>query len=837
MANSAGTSIPTNGEVNKMVREAGLADATMWLIGLWDVDEGLPKTPQSLASAIKKVKAECASLQKNTRQEGKKALEEYCQRPFRFPVPLKAPRRLSAPKDGMDPAVMMDVCEELHRKTEALTAERDKLSEETSELQEKLESVQAKLEKNSRDLRNATDRERYHMRKARILEATLESGESGDEEELLVEEESALQEDIDCLIQELETYKSTHKENLQLREEMKELQDSAVKEVHTYDADSGSFTPEFRELVYKLLGLHVSSTQVSATVSAVLEFAGLNCERLPRRSTVSNWNVERLALAQMQIAEELPAQADTTLYSDETSKFGHRYMGYHISDGDGRFWVLGLRDIPTKSSEDSLATFKEILSDLDDCLTSGEAGKDILLKIRSTMSDRAATESKFVELLETYRGEVLPTILENYDEMSEDAKTAMTKLHMFFCGLHSLIQYAEVSVTAVGECEKADDLPPMSGDVIVKAGEPGTLRLIRAAAKAFARGGDDQSGKYYEFNDFCQDVFKRNKIKSMPLKTFRGNRFNSVFFEAEYVYFLSEKMVEFLQKCPSKNKLLRAVLADLSVPSFIAGLKALALVSKLITSPLWRLLEDCQIHILEMNQHYTELYNFLVAAPDRVGDVMLGEFSPFPHLVKDDCYLKALLEPTPEYDELVSSRLCIIFPALAKVISKQCQDHLPGGQHTHNDTPEARKQFDSVAKHNKFSESVFAYLDNLLRYKPHVGTLGTESYVMFTMNKTADWLASKTVDQKTDLIKSAMKSAPALRRQYAKRCQVVNEKRRAQQREKWESEERRRAAVLKAKEALTDDIIHYGLWQSEDGVDSALEDMHTKKEKTAALKV
>ncbi|CAC5395370.1 unnamed protein product [Mytilus coruscus] len=50
----------------------------------------------------------------------------------------------------------------------------------------------------------------------------------------------------------------------------------------------------------------------------------------------------------------------------------------------------------------------------------------------------------------------------------------------------------------------------------------------------------------------------------------------------------------------------------------------------------------------------------------------------------------------------------------------------------------------SVAKHNKFSESVFAYLDGLMRYKPHIKTLSAEAFVMFSLNKkTGEWLESK----------------------------------------------------------------------------------------------
>ncbi|XP_060765350.1 uncharacterized protein LOC132873624 [Neoarius graeffei] len=833
-------SVPTNGEVLENLQKFGLSDAISWLMDIWVVDERVQKTPQSVSSAVKQVKNKCSLLKKNKRPGGQEALEAFCKTPFKFPIPRTTKRSTPAPRDRLDPVVLMDLCKELQKKTEVLTEEREGLSEEIARLQEKLSQLQVTLKEKCRLLRNATDREYYHRRKIRCLEQTLqaESDDDVDEEELR-EEESAIESDIDHVIQKLDGYKTVYEENLELKEELKYMKESfaASKILETYNSETSSFTPAFRELVDKLLSLHISSTNISSTINAVLEFAGLRCERLPARATVSEWNVERLAMAQIQLAEELPSQSDTTLYSDVTTKFGQRYMGYHLSGADGRFWVLGLRDIPSKSSVDCLSTFKEILGDLDDCVASNQAGKDILLRIRSTMSDRAATESKFVELLELYRREVLATVLEGCDDLSEDAKTATAKLHMFFCGLHSLIQYAETSIAAIAECEKAENVPSLCSDCIIKAGEPGTLHLLRTAAKAFARGGDDQSGKYFEFNDFCVDFFTEHNVKTMPLKLFRGNRFNSVFYEAEYVFFLHEKMLEFLHQCPEKNQLLCAVLADLSVPSFIAGLKALGLLSKLVIGPLWRLLEDSQVHILDMNQHYTQLYNFLLSASECVGDFMLGDFSPFPDLVKKDCYLRSLVEPCAEYDEMVASRLCVIFPALAMVIGKQCQEHLPGGQYSLSDGSDVRKQFAGVGKHSKFSESAFAYMDNLLRYKPHIGTLGSESYIMFALNKTADWLAAKSEKEKCTLIKAAMKMTSTLKQQYAERCKMVSQKRREQQQLKWEAEQKRKAAVLKAKEELTNDIIHYGLWRSPGDVDRALDDLPTKKEKIAALKV
>ena len=60
-------------------------------------------------------------------------------------------------------------------------------------------------------------------------------------------------------------------------------------------------------------------------------------------------------------------------------------------------------------------------------------------------------------------------------------------------------------------------------------------------------------------------------------------------------------MKSFVEKNGATNGLLKAVEADLNEPFYIASCKALGLISKFITTPLWTKLEDKEIHILDMS--------------------------------------------------------------------------------------------------------------------------------------------------------------------------------------------------------------------------------------------
>lgn len=117
-------------------------------------------------------------------------------------------------------------------------------------------------------------------------------------------------------------------------------------------------------------------------------------------------NIQRLCLVKKQLQEELPEKINTTLHTDETSKVGIKYGGFSVRDEDGNYFALGLREKDTKSAQNTLDTFKEILQDIADTKKETHpqsAGNKILCNIQNTMSGRAATELKFNDLLESYR--------------------------------------------------------------------------------------------------------------------------------------------------------------------------------------------------------------------------------------------------------------------------------------------------------------------------------------------------------------------------------------------------------------------------------------------------
>ena len=137
--------------------------------------------------------------------------------------------------------------------------------------------------------------------------------------------------------------------------------------------------------------------------------------------------------------------------------------------------------------------------------------------------------------------------------------------------------------------------------VVAQSGSSGQL------ARPLKKKGDEKSGYPLQFNTYLN----QNGVEKNPLIHFRGNRFNVVFANGARVFYLHQHIVNFLtNSLGTPNRLLKAVLDDAYCKLYVAGCKALGLIDKHITGPLWRILES-NIHILDLPHYYNKLLLFV----------------------------------------------------------------------------------------------------------------------------------------------------------------------------------------------------------------------------------
>ena len=122
----------------------------------------------------------------------------------------------------------------------------------------------------------------------------------------------------------------------------------------------------------------------------------------------------------------------------------------HAADEDGNTWVLGIWEMATKAGKSVLGTLLEILSDTDyvSSKSHNDTSKQILLNISCTMSDRAATQIKFNELLQDFRKEVVTELYGNkWIELPEKDQYFLYRQCNYFCGLHLLVPSSRRSIS------------------------------------------------------------------------------------------------------------------------------------------------------------------------------------------------------------------------------------------------------------------------------------------------------------------------------------------------------------------------------------------------------
>ena len=372
-----------------------------------------------------------------------------------------------------------------------------------------------------------------------------------------------------------------------------------------------------------------------------------------------------------------------------------------------------------------------------------------------------------------------------------------------YCGLHYIVGLAEQAQAVLRTWEKQQG---QSTDhlraVLSQPGEPGPVRLVRTACKALEAHCSEQSGNYVQF---CQHL-QAQGIGTVPLARFVGNQFNILFFNAGGVYYLRQHIVEFYDKVfGTPNRLHAAVQADIAEASNAAACRALGIIGKMVTGPLWRKLASKTTHISDMDGVYTALCTKFDLWRDDCQDLLDGSGQAFPgaHIVKDDIHTELFRPHSTDTDTAVVLQL--ICTAFGKYSRRLLEDHLPGGKFNSMSSTD-KEVAASVSPTNVISERAFAQLDRMARAKPNACQIALESMILFAANKTGDWLEQQSEDRLKELFDSARQGADSHKLTYRRRCAEIRQFREKQLKERERQKEQRAAQQLQARQELSVEI-------------------------------
>ena len=143
-----------------------------------------------------------------------------------------------------------------------------------------------------------------------------------------------------------------------------------------------------------------------------------------------------------------------------------------------------------------------------------------------------------------------------------------------------------------------------------------------------------------------------------------------------------------------------------------------------------------------------------------------------------------------------------------------------------------------VPKHNILCERILGFWDHKRRKCENMREDSIEAFASCSFNHTAEWIASKSPEEKEKIIREARKDTPAMIAQFRERKKGIEEEQRQRlegQQEEVRQKEEKAAAELTELAAKVEEL--GGVWKSEEEVDTKIESIKSKGRGEAVGKV
>ena len=192
------------------------------------------------------------------------------------------------------------------------------------------------------------------------------------------------------------------------------------------------------------------------------------------------------------------------------------------------------------------------------------------------------------------------------------------------------------------------------------------------------------------------------------------------------VYYHVADLNDFIKnKQDSENFLLTSVAADIDNKIYLAGFRALGIFNKLISGPLFRLVEE-EGHIFALNNVWLQLKLILYQCSQNASVLMEGDcLLPGGRLTTDVIYDDLFRDTGDvEFDVLTQECLEMMCCGCSVLVSRQLGDQLPGGKFQ-IPSPDGmdETQLCPRIRINLLSERDFAQMDRKVQQKPNIVTI------------------------------------------------------------------------------------------------------------------
>ena len=521
-----------------------------------------------------------------------------------------------------------------------------------------------------------------------------------------------------------------------LQNQVNDLEQSQEEDITKLELfNQGKYKDEVRQVYMDLLSMGVSVNHCQNVIKSVLKnLTNIEVDRLPQKSLASIIAIEAHVLSQAQAADAMLRQQGNCLHLDGTKKRFTEYSGFQVSTEEGTF-SLSHQIMPCGDASSYLKatndTFFELAESIDPGENQEETAAKLKMGIKSIMTDRHVVNKAYKKMLENEKLKAIEEI-EGTSKTWEDKKQ-MAHINGLFCGLHILQNMATAALNGMKTFEKANNV---SNPNSIYEGNSVCNEFIYEVAKSFIEmSGCQKSGDAADFNDYLSLLNVKNH-----LVTFLHNRFNILFVDGGAVFYHRSHIEIYLSsgRSSKNNKLLSSVKNFISNKVLLAECRALGMISKLVTGPLWRLLENPDISFFGMNDFWTLLVEKVSEFSGDASSLLLGQKVFQEDNIEEDDVYKCLFEKS-DLDDLTVLALQHLCTAILPMLQRQLCDQLPGGTLF---VPNADLAQNTVLrKTNRISEADFSALDRVDRKAPQKCRSAKSGMITYTVNKTGSFLS------------------------------------------------------------------------------------------------
>ncbi|XP_069109507.1 uncharacterized protein [Argopecten irradians] len=314
------------------------------------------------------------------------------------------------------------------------------------------------------------------------------------------------------------------------------------------------YNEKIRALYFKFRNCNVGMKHIATLIASVLNLVGIDITEkdLPSQSLATEFTTEMAHVNRQHLSQHLQQTDNVTMHRDATTKKGRHFYGVELTS-ENKTVTLGLKEVADGKGETFFNSCKQMCDDITDGVH-----HPIEPKIKNFMTDRSATETKVNHLIN--------------QEFGTDHER-----NEFKCAVHPLLQFSDT-------CEK--EIKNIEKDLGIKSSFGGgkmesvTTNFLRCVSKLFFKDG---SG-----DPLLVSLYLKEKNIPIPVKNFRGNRFNILFHNAAATFFLSPYLREYFVNCKTTLNMTQHFILNCLTDSNIMNIcQCLGIISKLITEPYW----------------------------------------------------------------------------------------------------------------------------------------------------------------------------------------------------------------------------------------------------------